>query len=176
MSIISEASARPKAYLIVAYYSRKKWNTLSKTERAEAEAAADVLFPESDRSFAALPAQGVLRASSFNSELFTSVPDGYFNVPPALKDLVVDGFYATHPLTTRVGWMAVVAEEYFAAYVRQMRGNGKGKGLWPVYDIEIVPLDEGWTDSDITDNVPALRVDKGTQDIYEFMTPTSWNH
>src|SRR4051812_15907593 len=118
MAITSETSERPKAYLIVAYYSRKKWNTLSQTERTDARDAANILFPVADdKSFAALPPQGVLRANSFDSELFTtSVPDGYFSVPTNLRDLVVDGFYATHPLTTRVGWMAVVADGYFAAY------------------------------------------------------------
>lgn len=173
---MSITCGRPKAYLIIAFYNRKKWNYLRKDEREDAEHAADVLFPEEDRPLTDLAEQGVLLAHSFDSELFTTVPGGYFNVPQELKDLVIDGFYATQSLTTRVGWMAVVADECFSAYVRQMRGNGRGKGLWPVYDIEVIPLDEGWTDEDIICRVPSLRDDQSTQEIYEFMTPTSWNH
>src|SRR6266540_3642614 len=93
-----------------------------------------------------------------------------------VRDQIVDVIYATQPPKTPVGWMVVVDEEHFASYIQRMGGKGNKKGLWSVFDIEIFPLAEGWTDQDVLDKVPPLREDQTTKDIYVFMTPTSWGH
>jgi hypothetical protein len=96
-------------------------------------------------------------------------------IPRDVRDLIVDGIYATQPLETPVGWMVVVDASFFASYIERMGGQGNEKGLWPVFDIEILPLPEGWTEQDVLYRVPhRLRNDQTTQDIYDFMTPTNW--
>jgi hypothetical protein len=167
--------ANPKAYLIVAFYNRRKWHSLDPSKLTEAEEAAEDLFPERSNRITDLVTQGVLIAQAFASDLFTKVPD-YQNQSREVRDLIVDGIYATQPLEVPVGWMAVVDEERFSSYLKRMRGNGKGRGLWPVFDIELIPLDEGWTDEDVFSMVPPLHNDQTTQQVYDFMTPTSWGH
>jgi hypothetical protein len=93
-----------------------------------------------------------------------------------VRDQIVDVIYATQPPKTPVGWMVVVDEQHFASYIERMRGKGNKKGLWSVFDVEILPLAQGWTDQDVLDIVPPLRDDQTTKDIYIFMTPTSWGH
>jgi hypothetical protein len=90
-----------------------------------------------------------------------------------VRDQIVDRIYATQPPETPVGWMVVVDKEHFPAYIQRMRGAGNEKGLWAVFDIEIFPL-EDWSEEQIRSKVPQLSEDKTTQQIYDFMTPTSW--
>src|SRR5690349_7905903 len=171
MSIVSE---RPKAYLIVAYYNRQKWHSLDQATLKEAEDAAEDLFPEERPNLVAnLVSQGVWMAQTFASDLFAKVAD-YQTLPREVRDLIIDGIYATQSLDVPVGWMAVVDEEHFSSYLQRMRGNGKG--LWPVFDIELFPLDAGWSDTQVLSMVPPLRNDQDTKQVYAFMTPTSWGH
>jgi hypothetical protein len=91
-----------------------------------------------------------------------------------VRDQIVDGIYANQPPETPVGWMVVVDKEHFPSYIQRMRGAGNEKGLWAVFDIEIFPL-EDWSKEQIPNLVSLpLHDDQTTQQIYDFMTPTSW--
>jgi hypothetical protein len=102
------------------------------------------------------------------SDIVTEIPRG-------VRDQIIDGIYATQPLEVPVGWMVVVDASAFPSYIERMSGKGSEKGLWPVFDIEIIPLAEGWTEPDVLSKVPPLRDDQTTEEIYRFMTPRSWN-
>src|SRR6186713_1498042 len=41
-----QAAMALRSYLVIARYNRQKWNSLSATDRSEAEEAAEILFPE----------------------------------------------------------------------------------------------------------------------------------
>lgn len=104
------------------------------------------------------------------------VADTVTDISRDVRDLIVDKIYASQPLQRPVGWMVVVDANYFASYIDRMGGNGNQKGLWPVFNIEILPLEAGWDDKDVLSKVPPLRDDANTKDIYDFMTPTNWGH
>lgn len=211
---MTSVTQRPKAYLIVAYYNRQKWQRATSEQLEAAEAAAEDLFPDKQpKSFEELAEQGELMARSFDSDLFAKVAGPYnerlevlrtalqgkvggspaaarlsatseeqvvndtlSEVARDVRDLIVDRIYTSQPPQTPVGWMVVVDAEKLASYVDRMGGKGDQKGLWPVFNIEILPLAAGWDEKHVWRKVPPLRDDANTKDIYDFMTPTNWGH
>ena len=169
------ATATATAYLILARYNHSKRNDLlakSTSNHEQARQAALNLFPVDRNS---LPLDGVPLVDTFASEVFTKLQgQAYAQLSDAQKDVFVDGIYAKPPKVP-VGWMAVVEARSFSSFVEQMSGDGTGSGLWQVYDIEIFPLDGGWSDV-ISSKVPfPLNRNKTSAEIYLAMTPRSWN-
>jgi len=58
----------------------------------------------------------------------------------------------------KIGWMAVVDASSYQSFVDQI--GGEAGPLQRIYDIEVIPLNDDGT----------------TNDIYQLMTPVSWNH
>jgi hypothetical protein len=174
------ATTNEPAYLVLARYNRAKWHKLSKNpendEGSQAEGVAEALFPEEAEAkpLETLTAQGVLLVRTFDSELFAELDtETYRNSSDAHKDLFVDGIYATRTLDVPVGWMAVVDAKAFFSFVEWL--SSEDGVLWRVYDIEIFPLNSGWTLLNIAGRVPRLRDDATTEDVYMFMTPRNWS-
>jgi len=146
-------------------------------EHEQARRAAEALFPyEPPDAVKPLPIEGTREVHTFNSAYYKALPPGFRDKSKeeklSIADSIIERLGAEN---LGIGWMAVVERQYFLSFVEQMSGKGKGSGLWQVYDIEIVPMDETWTESDIEARVPDLNKDETTADIYEFMTPRSWN-
>jgi hypothetical protein len=118
-------------------------------------------------------------AGTFASDLLSKVgTKRYESLSDDEKDLYVDAIYASSPVYPPVGWMEIVSNDKFAAYIDKMSDNESI--LWKIYDIEIYPLTDDWTETQILGIVPALNegppADDGTTNgIYLNMTPKNWS-
>jgi hypothetical protein len=162
------------AYLIVAKYNRSKWRSLNPDQKGEAHKTAGELFPDDKNSIPItdLAAQGVQKAQTFASDIFTKMSGNYVNLTNAEKDLFVDGIYATKPPTTPVGWAVIVDAASFLTYIERMCAHNSA--LWKMFDIEVYPLNNGWTNSVISEKAHPVNGDTTTQSIYDLMTPRNW--
>jgi hypothetical protein len=172
-----------KAYLIAAYYDHVKWKGLNDEEGIQAEEEAERLFPDEEpkslpqlnpRESDLLPhLKGVHMVRTFRSDIFAKLPNQYLTMPRKGKDEILDTILGPHATKTDIGWMAIVDTEHFSSFMKQI--CGETCLLWRMYDIEVLPLSDGWTMADISSKVPALNDDRTTEDIYNNMTLRSWN-
>jgi hypothetical protein len=173
------ATTNGPAYLVTARYNRDKWRQLDITEyneRENAEEVAEALFPEDPnaKDLEALKEQGVLLARTYASELFDEIgSELYQSMSDEQKNVYLNGIYASRTLDVPVGWMAVVDANAFFSFAKWL--NSENGVFWRVFDIEISPLNAGWSELSIAGRVPRLREDVTTHDFYMFMTPRSWN-
>jgi hypothetical protein len=130
-----------KAYLITARYNFEKWKGLTDAEYKSAEEAAEGLFPEHGEGSEASPPPllpqiqgytplpqltGVLEVRSFNSDVFTKLPDGYPGWSRAAKTTFQTSIYANETQRPKppVGWMAVVDADNIAPFLGRMGDQG----------------------------------------------------
>jgi hypothetical protein len=172
-----------KAYLIAAYYDHANWKGLNDAEGHQAEQEAERLFPEEEprslpqlnpRESELLPhLKGVQMVRTFRSDIFARLPNQYLTMPRKGKDAILDSLLGPRATKTDVGWMAIVGTEQFSSFMKQI--CGETCLLWRMYDIEVLPLNDGWTMADISNKVPPLNDDRTTEDIYNNMTLRSWD-
>jgi hypothetical protein len=167
----------PRAYLIVAVYNLANYRSLDAAQHQQARTVALKLFPAAayggaSSPVATLAAKGVLKASSFASDLFSRLPGDYDMASATDQRAAIEAAYALGPLQTPIGWMAVVQEDRFLEYAAAM--GSEGTAFVRMYDIDVRSLAAGWTPHEVAQRTPALRNDKSTDDIYWFMTPTNW--
>lgn len=161
-------------YLISASYNWAKWNELSDAERYEAREVALRLFP-TDRAMTMddlREQQGILRASSFASDIFGRLPSDYNQRERSERELLLAIAYSMKPAKTPIGWMVVLPPDQLRAYIGRM--NSATSALWRMYDVVIRPLVDG-SEREIQAAVPALRNDPDPFSIYLYMTPSNWN-
>lgn len=155
-----------RSYLVIARYNREKWKSLSASERKQAEAAAEELFPEQATPLAST--QGLQLARTLHTSIHTKIPYNFRALSDQQRDEMVETIFddfnaqpASPPDADAhdpgVGWIAMIDRDRFAAFVEQM--GGKHGPLWRMYDIEVIPLND----------------DRTTNDVYELMTPVHWN-
>jgi hypothetical protein len=168
-------------YLILARYNHLKRGKLiqqdrnsNKEEHEQAREAAEKLFPYDEGSVKTLPIARVRQVHTFHSAFLKELPADYRSRSNGEKlRLANDAIKRLGPDNLGIGWMAEVDADDFAWFVEQMSGQGTGSGLWQVFDVEVFPLNETRTVKNI--QMPDLYEDETTADIYEFMTPRSWN-
>jgi hypothetical protein len=169
------------AYLIVAYYNRSKWNSLTQVQQDTAHHAAEKWIPERpddpkdpDLTY---PVVGPDRSreaprilQTFASDIFQMQDSpAYRAMNDDEKTRYVNGIYATEPPKPPVGWMEIIEAQELPAFIHNMAP------FWKMYDVEFFELPADWTDShpDIR-ALPPLNNDLTTHEVYDFMTPRNW--
>jgi hypothetical protein len=181
---VALALATPvNAYLIAAYYDHAKWKGLNDAEGKLAEEQAERLFPdEQPKSLPQLnppdgdrlpQLKGVSMVRTFRSAVFDKLPEQYLTMSRKEKNVVLDTFLGPQATKTDIGWMAVVDTNHFSSFLKQV--CGETCLFWRMYDIEVLPLYEGWTMADVSKKLPPLNDDRTTEDIYKNMTVRNWN-
>ncbi len=171
-----------KAYLLIARFNYEKWKELTDEEHDMAEETAEEMFPERPNPLPqydpnaqdTLPhMKGVREVHTFASDVYARLPEGYSMRSREEKIAILEPIYATQRPKPPVGWMVVVDADHVARFL-DMMGYHEGF-LWRMFDIEILPLKDGWTTDDVYGRVPAVNDDKTTNDIYSSMTIRNWN-
>jgi hypothetical protein len=155
-----------QSYLVIARYNQQKWNTLNAADRKEAEEAAEVLFPEKSTPLADVKDMPFVR--TLYTSIHANIPYEFRSMPGDKQNELVENIFtefqaqpAKAPGTDEkdpgIGWIAVINADRLAPLMEQI--GGKTGPLWRMYDMEVIPLNN----------------DRTTQDVYELMTPRSWN-
>jgi hypothetical protein len=176
------------SYLLIARYNRSKYNALGPIRQHEAFLAANKLFPAYGNAVALEPAGGDARpqqeqaratkrdegwilARSFHTQLHDVIKADLAHKDNASRvqaDIVSEtvareaaiGSFPHLPTgdpDPGIGWVLVVSREGYERLWSE-RQFGENGALWHMYDIEVIPL----------------HGDQTTDDIYQLMTPVSW--
>jgi hypothetical protein len=145
------------AYVIIAHYNIAKEREVNAGEHEKAREAAERLFPyENPKSLQGLA--GVRTIHTFHSVFFDRLPDNFYTLSEQQQNEIAIPLIAELGDNLKIGWMAVVDASSYQSFVDQI--GGEAGPLQRIYDIEVIPLNDDGT----------------TNDIYQLMTPVSWNH
>jgi hypothetical protein len=169
------------AYLIIARYNLDKELAVNAAgEHKTARDTARELFPQQNtKGLQNLP--GVRTCHTFRSPFFDRLPDDFFFkedgeqqalTQSAIADLKQEAAQAAlarsgnedlnaeNPRkedTLGIGWIAIIDAHAYPSFVKRM--GGENSPFSRVFDITVIELND----------------DRTTKDIYQLMTPRSWN-
>jgi hypothetical protein len=163
---LAVAATSLQTFLVIARYSREKWIALGESKQEQAHETAEVVFPEEEPEIRQLPldSEGVPVLRSFHTGIFATLKeqiasDTSQRTPSQIVDEIMTTWRPPSAEVTDpgIGWVAMIEADRFPAFVERM--GGRQGPLWQMYDIEVIPLNG----------------DRTTKDVYDFMTPVSWN-